>query len=177
MSDILAGTEQISIRKISGEDLNAISGHAFTVSITEPHEDLARLEVLFAQDGFWQDDAGAIAIVEKATGRLVGTSQYYRSGPCIHGLELGYIIHAESDRCKGYATEATGLFSDFLFCTYANVHRHQLTIEVDKAASVKVAERCGFTREGVLRNCGFDPDNPADCYVYSKTRADFLQEQ
>jgi hypothetical protein len=28
--------------------------------------------------------------------------QFYRSGPGIHGLEIGYILHDEDDRGKGY---------------------------------------------------------------------------
>ena len=45
-------------------------------------------------------------IVEAASGRLLGTSQFYRSAPCIHGLELGYILHDPADRGRGLASEA-----------------------------------------------------------------------
>jgi ribosomal-protein-alanine N-acetyltransferase len=171
--DIVATGASVHLRQVQSDDLAEISKHKFTVSIAEPHGDMHRLGTLFAKTGFWGVEAGAAAIVEIASGRMVGTAQFYRSGPCIHGLELGYIIHRESDRGQGYASEAARLLSDYLFAHRPGVHRHQLLIEVDNIASTKVADHCGFQKEGVLRKCGFDPDDPSDDYLYSRTRDDY----
>jgi RimJ/RimL family protein N-acetyltransferase len=168
---LMKGT-RISIRKIQSFDLESIAPHKYTVSITEPLTDLSRLKAAHAQTGLWQPDSGAVAIVEVNSNQLVGTCQFYRSAPCIHGIELGYIIHAEQNRGKGYATEALTLFSSFLFATHPRFHRQQLVIETWNEASRKVAERGKFVREGILRSSGFDPDKPADCFIYSRTTAD-----
>jgi RimJ/RimL family protein N-acetyltransferase len=172
MTDPIVTGQSIHIRKVMASDLETISHHEFTVSIDEPQGDLGRLRTLFAEAGFWRIEAGAVAIVETASGRLVGTAQFYRPGPCIHGLEIGYIIHSEDDRGKSYASQAARLLSDHLFEARPQFHRHQLTIEVDNIASWHVAERCGFQREGILRSAGFDPDNPSDDYIYSRIRSD-----
>jgi RimJ/RimL family protein N-acetyltransferase len=164
--------KRIAIRNIQSFDLDAIAPHKYTVSITEPLTEPIRLREVYAQTEFWQSASGAVAIVESATDRLVGTCQFYRSAPCIHGIEIGYIVHVDQDRGKGYATEALSLFSKYLFATRPGFQRQQLIIETWNAASCKVAENGKFVREGILRSSGFDPDQPADCFVYSRIRDD-----
>lgn len=173
----LARAETVALRRIAAADLGQIARFGFTVSITEPLTDPARLMEAFDTTGFWQAEAGAVAIVEVATGRLLGTSQFYRSAPCIHGFELGYILHDPADRGRGLASPAVRLFSDLLFAEVAGVYRQQLLIEVWNTASWKLAERCGFAREGLLRSAGFGAGDPADCFVYSRTRKDWHEER
>jgi RimJ/RimL family protein N-acetyltransferase len=170
--ELLIKGARIAIRKIHSFDLESIAPHKYTVSITEPLTDLSRLKAVHAQTGLWQPDSGAVVIADAASNRLVGTCQFYRSAPCIHGIELGYIVHAEQDRGKGYATEALQLFSNYLFDNRAQFHRQQLVIETWNKASSQVAEHGKFIREGILRSSGFDPDRPADCFIYSRTTAD-----
>jgi RimJ/RimL family protein N-acetyltransferase len=97
--------------------------------------------------------------------------QFYRTGPGIHGYEIGYILHDEGDRGKGYASEAVRLFSDYLFEQRPGCHRLQLIIETWNAASARLAEACGYASEGTLRKAGYSsPDEPSDCFVYSRVR-------
>ncbi len=172
----IAEGHSLLLRKIQMEDLSRLAQFPYTVRIDEAHDKLERLEELYKETQFWQDLAGAVIIEERESGRILGTCQFYRSGPCIHGIEIGYIIHNKADRGKGIATEALRIFSDFLFSHLSNIHRQQLMIEVRNTPSWKVAERCSFLREGTLRNCGFGSDVPGDSYVYSKTRRDYEKE-
>jgi RimJ/RimL family protein N-acetyltransferase len=170
----IATGEIVALRRIAAGDLEQISQFAFTVSITDPLTDKAALARAFdGSNGFWSHDAGAVAIVDAASGRLLGTSQFYRSAPCIHGFELGYIVHDPSDRGRGAASEAVRLFSDHLFQTLPEFYRLQLIIETWNVPSWKLAERCGFVREGLLRSAGFGSGDPADCYLYARTRKDW----
>jgi len=174
-TEVLASGSSISIRKLVVSDLEVIAGFEYSVSITEPHSDPKRLAGIYAESGMWLEASGAVAIVENSSERMVGTLQYYRSAPCIHGLEIGYVVHSSDDRGKGYAAQALRLLSDLLFSSKPNFFRQQLIIEVWNTASWKVAERCGFVREGVLRSCGFGAGDPADCFVYSRTLKDYSQ--
>lgn len=158
----------VTLRRVGAADLDQIRPFAFTVSITEPLTDRTALEARFEDTGFWREDAGALAI--EVGGELVGTCQFYRSAPCIHGYEIGYIIHDTEKRGRGYATEALRRLTDLLFDERPNCHRLQLVIEVANLPSAKVAETCGYVREGLLRSAGFDLNNPSDCFVYSMTR-------
>jgi RimJ/RimL family protein N-acetyltransferase len=169
----LARGETVAIRRVAALDLQRIRRFAFTVSITEPLTEAALISEAFHAGGFWKHDAGAIAIIEVATGRMVGTCQFYRSAPCIHGCELGYIIHEPADRRRGFASQAVRLFSDHLFAEIPTFFRQQLMIEVWNTASWRLAERCGFVREGLLRSAGFGKGDPSDCFLYSRTRKDW----
>jgi RimJ/RimL family protein N-acetyltransferase len=164
--------ERVGLRRIAAGDLQACAGFLYTLSITEPLTDLARLREVHAASGLWADDAGAMAIVEKASGRMVGTTQFYRSSPVIHGYEIGYILHDEADRGKGYASAALRLMTGLLFAERPACHRLQLIIETWNTASWKLAEACGYEREGVLRKSGYSSSDPEDCFIYAHLRAD-----
>lgn len=158
---------RVLLRRIERGDLEGAAGFQYTLSILEPLTHVARLTDLFEQTGFWTEDAGAVVI--EAEGRMVGTMQFYRSGACIHGYEIGYILHSEADRGKGYAAEAVRLFSDYLLAERPGLHRLQLIIETWNEASARVAEACGYEREGVLRKAGYSQaDDPPDCWIYSR---------
>ena len=157
------------IRNIERADLPAIVREPYSVTIEEPGDDLVRLQELFDATGYWQEDSGAVAIVDGDT--LKGTIHFFRSGPCIHGYELGYVIHDQAEWGKGYATAGLKLLSDKLFTERPHIIRHQLTINCENVGSYKVAEKCGFLREGILRASGFE-DPPNDAYVYSRICAD-----
>ncbi|MDB5423282.1 MAG: Acetyltransferase domain protein [Phenylobacterium sp.] len=168
---ILAEGSRVRLRNVGVRDLKAASAHPFTLSITEPATNLKRLRVLHDRHGFWTEDAGAV-VIEAADGkRLLGTLQFYRVGPGIHGYEIGYILHDEEDRGKGYASEAVRLFSDYLFAERPACHRLQLIIETWNDASARLAEACGYASEGTLRKAGYSsPDEPSDCFIYSQVR-------
>lgn len=171
---VLATSGPVALRRVRAADLPEISRHLFTVSIIEPLTDLDRLRAVHAETGLWGEDAGALAI--EAEGRMVGTCQFYRASPVIHGYELGYIIHDEADRGKGYAKVAARLLTDWLFDNRPACHRLQLLIETYNIASWSLAERIGYRREGLLRSAGFTSDTPEDCYLYARTRADHLAD-
>lgn len=101
----------VRLRPISAADLERAAESMFTLSITEPLTDLDRLHAVYESTGFWLDDSGALAIEEIATGRMLGTTQFYRSGACIHGYELGYVVHDQTDWGKGFGSDALGLMS------------------------------------------------------------------
>jgi RimJ/RimL family protein N-acetyltransferase len=171
---ILAEGQKVRLRTIGVRDLKTATAHKYTLSITEPLTDPARAREVYDQTGFWTKEGGACAIegaTEADGGRLIGTLQFYRAGPGIHGLEIGYILHDEDDRGKGYASEALRLFSNLLFTQNPWCHRLQLIIETWNDASARLAENCGYASEGTLRKAGYSaPDAPSDCYVYSRVR-------
>ena len=171
---ILASGNRVRLRTIGVRDLKAATAHRYTLSITEPMTDPAWARKVLDQTGFWKPEAGACAIESLAdgdNGRLVGTLQFYRSGPGVHGFEIGYVLHDEEDRGKGYASEALRLFSDLVFADHPDCHRLQLIIETWNDASARLAEACGYASEGILRKAGYSsPDAPSDCFVYSRVR-------
>jgi len=65
--------------------------------------------------------------------------------------EVGYWVAAEA-RGLGVATAATRLVSHWAFDAEPRLERLQLRADVANRPSNRVAEKAGFTREGVLRS-------------------------
>lgn len=157
----------VRLRAIVASDLPRATEFQFTLSITEPLTDLVRLQEVFESTGCWLPGSGALAIEELTTGRLLGTTQFYRSGPCIHGYELGYVLHDEADWGRGFGSDALRLMSQVVLQSHPDCFRLQLIIETWNVASWRLAERCGYQREGTMRMAGYSATVPEDCFVYS----------
>jgi RimJ/RimL family protein N-acetyltransferase len=69
--------------------------------------------------------------------------------------EVGYWVGAEA-RGRGVATAAVRLVAGWAFETASRLQRLQLRAAVENHASNRVAEKAGFTREGVLRSQRFN---------------------
>lgn len=168
--DMLAEGPRVRLRRIRREDFDAAARFLYTLSISEPLTDAERIAEVHGQTGLWTEDAGAAAIVERDSGRLLGTTQFYRASPVIHGYEIGYVLHDAADRGKGYASDALRLMSAWLFAHRPACHRLQLLIETYNQPSWRLAEACGYEREGVLRRAGFSSAEPEDCFLYARIR-------
>jgi ribosomal-protein-serine acetyltransferase len=78
---------------------------------------------------------------------------------------LGYWVRT-SQTNKGIATAATLLLAQFAF-NELKLNRVELTIAVGNQASLRVADKAGATREGILRNRVVKNDAPCDAVVFS----------
>lgn len=77
---------------------------------------------------------------------------------------LSYWLTPEG-RGRGLATEAVRLLAGWAFDVLGLV-RLEMFIEPDNFASQRVAERCGFTREGLLRSRWVSKGQRRDSIVY-----------
>jgi RimJ/RimL family protein N-acetyltransferase len=93
-------------------------------------------------------EESTFAIVDRASGELLGGIGTRVLDAAI--VEIGYWVKAEA-RGRGVATLALELIARFAF-TELGAARVQLRTEPDNIASQRVAEKAGFTREGVLRS-------------------------
>lgn len=86
---------------------------------------------------------------EKATGTYVGETYLANADWHVPRIEVGYFIVQDQIR-KGFATEAARATIRFAF-ERMKVLRVELQCQEDNEASRGVAERCGFTYEGRMR--------------------------
>ena len=84
-------------------------------------------------------------------------------------VEIGYWVRKQFAG-QGYVTEAVNAVTDFAFREF-NANRVEIRMDDDNALSWKVAERCGFEMEGILRNERRKLDGSlGNTRVYSKVR-------
>jgi RimJ/RimL family protein N-acetyltransferase len=84
--------------------------------------------------------------------------------------ELGYVV-APAARGRGIATEALRQLTQWAF-SVAEMQRLELLISVDNLASKRVAERCGYVREGVLRSLHVKQGRREDTEIWSRPPSD-----
>ena len=82
--------------------------------------------------------------------------------------EIGIRIAPEA-RGRGYGTQAQRLIVRYLFA-HTQVNRIQAATEITNVAEQRALEKAGFTREGVLRGCGFRDGQWRDGVLYSILR-------
>jgi RimJ/RimL family protein N-acetyltransferase len=78
--------------------------------------------------------------------------------------EIGFIV-APAARGRGVATHTLALLSSWAL--EAGLLRVELRIDVENTGSIRVAERAGFVRDGVLRSAHFKEGRRSDVAVYS----------
>jgi RimJ/RimL family protein N-acetyltransferase len=84
--------------------------------------------------------------------------------------EIGYVVSRDA-RGRGIAGRALRLVTDWAFGDLA-LERVELHIDPGNEASIRVAERVGYVREGILRSVHFKEDIRNDIAIYSLLRGD-----
>jgi RimJ/RimL family protein N-acetyltransferase len=106
-----------------------------------------------------------LAIVDAGSGALVGSTGLSDVDAANRMAEVGYWVAAEG-RGRGVATRAVGLLASFAF-DEVGIERLELLAHPDNHASQRVAERAGFTREGLLRSGRVVKGRRIDLWLFS----------
>ena len=164
----------IRLRLVREEDLSALfelmtdldsRGRYFPLGVTsEP-----ALRAAFAKNGFWDKDEGMLLMVDE--GEIVGEIEYFPITHYLQGYEISYQLFGSDHAGRGYTTEAVNLLTRYLF-GLKRVNRMQLNIHPENVPSKRVAEKCGFTFEGVMRGCWFHDGKFHDLEVWSLLRGE-----
>lgn len=80
---------------------------------------------------------------------VIGTVSAMNPSWSMGYVEIGYML-AEAFQGRGHVTRTVALLVDKLF-RETDLHRVFATVSVENAASIRLLERLGFTREGLMR--------------------------
>jgi RimJ/RimL family protein N-acetyltransferase len=166
--------DRIQLRLVREGDLGALfelmtdleaRGSYFPLGVmSEP-----ALRAAYAKNGFWDKDEGMLLIT--AGDEIVGEIEFFPISHYMQGYELSYQLFGARHAGKGYTSEAVRLLSAYLFAG-KRVDRIQLIIHPENAASKRVATKCGFTFEGVMRRAWFHAGDFQDVEVWSLLRGE-----
>lgn len=110
-----------------------------------------------------------LLLILKETGQLIGSSGLHRIDWQSRKFEIGYWARSAFSG-KGYISEAADAITNFaVHVLMAN--RVEIRCDARNIRSARVAERLGYTLEGILRNekCAVD-GSLRDTMVFSKVR-------
>jgi len=154
--------EIVSLRPWTLEDVPAIAAACDDVEIARwihqlpsPYRESDAREYVLSTEAAWYDGLGAFfAVVDCGPGEVVGSIALHVLDRELAILEVGYWTAAPA-RGRGLTTRALNLLSGWAL-REAGAERVQLRADVHNTASLRVAEKAGFTREGTLRASGFN---------------------
>jgi RimJ/RimL family protein N-acetyltransferase len=106
-----------------------------------------------------------LMMLDRAGGHIVGSIGLFHADWEARSAEIGYGVRAD-ERGQGYASEALGAVARWAL-TEGGIQRAWLTANTDNVASVRVAEKAGFHREGTLRRAGLEDDGLHDQAIFS----------
>jgi RimJ/RimL family protein N-acetyltransferase len=152
----------VSLRPWTLDDVPAIAATCDDVEIARwihqlpsPYRESDAREYVISTEAGWNDKLGAFfAVVDCASGGVVGSIALHVLDHELANVEVGYLTAAPA-RGRGLTTRALRLLSGWALRD-AGVERVQLRADVLNTASLRVAEKAGFTREGTLRASGFN---------------------
>ena len=165
----------VALRRLHEEDVGAMVSHCRDpemqrwTTVPSPYDDAdARRWIALSRKQWAAGDSAVFAIVFAGDDEYVGGIDL-RSGPWPAG-EIGYGVRPEV-RGRGVALRAVRLLSGWALDELCLV-RVQIVTDVENVASQRVAERAGFTREGVLRQALEVKGRRSDCVMFSLLPSD-----
>ena len=169
------GDGAIALRGWRDRDLPALAAMASDPEIARwtrlpsPYGERDALEWITAQGPLMRrGEALPLAIVEAGDGALLG-SIALRRRPDARG-DIGYLVAAHA-RGRGVATRALRLLSGWSLDTLG-LERLEVLVQPRNGASLAVAARAGYTREGVLRAFTEMHGKRVDLVMHSLLRGD-----
>ncbi len=132
-------------------------------SMPVPYTEDDAVEFVATVDDKLRDDMVRFALADAGTGALCGGLGVRIIADGV--AQTGYWLAREA-RGRGIASRAAALASRWALDTWP-IARLQLFTDIDNHASMRVAERAGFVREGVLRNWHDNRGERRDVLMFS----------
>jgi ribosomal-protein-alanine N-acetyltransferase len=108
------------------------------------------------------------AVRSRDTDVLVGTAGFHTVAPQHRSAEIAYDL-APAVWGQGIATSVCGALVRWAH-EHAGITRVQATVLESNQRSMKVLDRCGFEREGLLRSYRMVRGHPGDFWMYAHVR-------
>ena len=125
----------------------------------------------FMMRKYKNDEPSSWGIIEKSTGRLVGTIGFMDYSEDNASVEVGYSL-ARWLWNGGYMTEALSRVIDYAFDAM-DINRIEAQHELTNPSSGRVMEKCGMRKEGVLRQRLYNKGKYVDVALYAILRCDW----
>jgi RimJ/RimL family protein N-acetyltransferase len=167
-------TERLLLRKPMMEDASPIfqlyaqDQEVIRYLTFEPHKSINdTISFLERCLNNWKESSSfPWTIIRKNDKQLIGMVEIVNIDQT--GIQLGYVL-AQPFWGNGYMTETLGAIIDWAL-NQNDVYRVWAVCDIENVASVRVMEKSGMQKEGILRRWVILPyfgDKPRDCFSYS----------
>ncbi len=175
-------TERLILRRLVPSDAEDMFEYSCDKNVTEyltwsPHPDKYYTidYIKFVQKKYKTGDFRDWAVIDKATGKMIGTCGFTSVDLQNRRGEVGYVYNS-SFWGRGIAAEALMCVIGFGFSTLS-LNRIEGRFMAENIASRRVMERCGMTFEGVHREHIFVKEKYRDVGVCAILRGEYKGEK
>lgn len=175
----LLSTERLLLRKISTSDAGDMFSYSRLAEVTKyllwdphPSEAYTQSYIAYLQERYALGDFYDFGVVLRETGKMIGTVGFTSFDLPNSSAEVGYVI-SPTYQGKGFATEALKKVISFGF-DVLGLSRISAVCMKENTASLRVMEKCGLKREGLLRSAVFAKGEMKDVYLSAITDKDYF---
>lgn len=175
-------TEKLLLKGLSPEDMKYIFEHYSKPEIKKilghrSEEEYLKEEYKY-KNGYasYNRSFKLFLLTDKTSGHIIGRCGLHNWNADHRRAEVGYAMEDERYKRKGLMTEALGAVIDYGF-HQLNLHRMEALVGSENTPSLRLMEKYGFVREGLLREHCCIGGSFADSVLFSKLRAEYLEEQ
>lgn len=172
-------TSRLTLRPMVREDALDVFAYGRLPRVSafctwSPHRTIedSRAFVDFWVSGYGTDSIRDWAVVESASGWMVGTGGFASFDAASASAEIGYVLHPEVWG-KGYATELVSRVVEWGFDS-EDLSKIRARCAPANVASARVLEKSGFRRDGTIRKAFCKQGLHFDLHEYSILREDVL---
>ena len=171
-------TPRLILRRIAMSDAKDIFAYSCDEEVARHVLWSAQKDISEARDyckfmmrKYKNDEPSSWGIIEKSTGRLVGTIGFMDYSEDNASVEVGYSL-ARWLWNGGYMTEALSRVIEYTF-ENMDVNRIEAQHELENPSSGRVMEKCGMQKEGVLRQRLYNKGRYVDVALYAILKEDY----
>jgi len=150
-------TDRLVLRRMKIDDAEDMFDYARRADVTKyltwdchPNEAYTKDYLRYIQKQYEDGEFYDWAVVDKASGKMIGTCGFTSFDDDNNSAEIGYVLNPDYWG-DGFATEAVGEILKFGF-RRLNLHRIQAKYMEGNDGSRRVMEKCGLSFEGTLRS-------------------------
>lgn len=110
-------------------------------------------------------------LTEKASGKIIGRCGIHNWNIDDKRAEIGYIMHDEDYKNKGFMSEAVEKIIDHGF-KVLHLNRMEAIVRVGNLPSIRILEKFHFIKEGILRQHTKAGENFEDSILYARLRSE-----
>jgi [ribosomal protein S5]-alanine N-acetyltransferase len=171
-------TERLILKKVTPEVYTYIFENLSEAEIKKQFglisdEDFIK-EKMKSQGGYTTYDRTVLSflLVLKNNNETIGKSGYHNWYKDHRKAEIGYVLHKDENKRKGYMSEALRAILDYGFNSM-NLNRIEACIGPANIASQNLIKKCGFTQEGYLRQHYIREGEIQDSLIFSILKEEY----
>ncbi len=171
----------IRLRAFEKEDLEIVLGWVNDEEVTQYLSDSLIYPVSRTDEVKWLESISnanhkeKVLAIETMSGKLIGSVGLTNINWVERKAEMGIMIGEKDQWNKGYGSEAVREILRLAF-EKMNLNRIYLRVFENNPRAIKVYERCGFRREGVLRHDHFRGQRYFDTIIMGILRSEHAEK-